>query len=439
MLLLYYSASVAKKDVAIGERDAFLDALRAKRLHLEEALQSVNTEVIEVRQRRQRMTYLEDVLKKEAQIAEDEARAATAAADKLLRKLERDAAKVKSKVVKTKANVEHRKDDFVKMSNAKASVLSKEIAKAEVVYSKIAKGIMGKQTYSTYLLSNLLRLGICVTPCMMKTSEIEELESAHEDSALKLSELRDRIRCVEIEGERAMEEQNERLRCAQIEVRSLRLDTSQLEAKVEALESDYQRRFQALPIDAQRRLIESFQNWYNMDDLGSGLSTGQEYDCVTALYDNDPLRSDIDQLPRPSISQRYIDCYTDDSDTGDHPVSSIAPLSESPNSVTSYEPDGAVDMYSGQLPHLDTGVVSKAGGKIESYSAGGDIGVTRKHRPGIPSSLKPKVKPTAASSNRSGFISASTNGKSSEKTNFDGKSRRKSTRISSRLNAVVIK
>jgi rubrerythrin len=143
IIVFCFSESVAKKDIIIGEREAFLDSLRAKRLHLEETLRSVDTEVTEVRQRRQRMSYLEDVLKKEAQLAEDEARAATSAADKLLRKLERDAAKMKSKVIKTKATVEHRKENFVKTSNAKANALSKEIAKAEVLYSKIAKGITG--------------------------------------------------------------------------------------------------------------------------------------------------------------------------------------------------------------------------------------------------------------------------------------------------------
>lgn len=90
------------------------------------------------------MTYLEDVLKREAEMAEEEAKASTIAADKLLRKLERDAARMKSKVKKTRATVGNRKANIAKLSNAKAVAVSKEIAKAEVAYSKIAKGIAGR-------------------------------------------------------------------------------------------------------------------------------------------------------------------------------------------------------------------------------------------------------------------------------------------------------
>lgn len=158
------------------------------------------------------------------------------------------------------------------------------------------------------------------------------LEDVSSDSAFNLSELRDRIQYVEAEGQRALEEENERLGIALVDIRALRLDTTQLEAKVDALEADYQRRFQALPIDIQRRLMSSLHDTYNHSE-----SPAVE---PNRYLNSDAGTSDSNVLSSVSHNRRYVDYDSDGSnhEEEERKVSSIG-TSESPDSVSTTSGD----------------------------------------------------------------------------------------------------
>lgn len=234
-----------------------------------------------------------------------------------------------------------------------------------------------------------------------------------------------------------MQEENERLLRAQMEVRALRLDTSQLEAKVEALESDYQHRFQALPIDIQRRLIASFEDLYTDVDLGDDHKS--DLWIETAPSDNIApgedyaLHSDIKKPPKPPFNHRYKVAYDDDSDVGDRPVSSIG-LSESPDSVTSTsrEEGSGIDLWTTQVPRHDAMFAS---GMAEDVANNGDkeSAATRKHTLAVAPSLRPKTTPVPKKPKKkfTNTISAN-NGTPSGNLSGSGK-RSNPTRISSRM------